>query len=94
MDLCLQAHLLRSGPANFPALYHCSRSFYQPPGLARCGAKDWRFVTTICTPQVYMIRYWAAGKGMADEQRVGQLTGLLVGDSDDLRADLPWLASS
>ncbi len=34
-----------------------------------------------------MIRYWAAGKGMADEQRVGQLTGLLVGDSDDLRAN-------
>ena len=25
-----------------------------------------------------MIRYWAAGKGMQDEQRVGQLTGLLV----------------
>ena len=32
----------------------------------------------ICSGQVYMIRYWAAGKGMEDEQRVGQLTGLLV----------------
>ncbi len=29
-------------------------------------------------PQVYMIRYWAAGKQLTDEQRIGQLTGLLV----------------